>query len=315
MVALRCRAREVSSWLSVWLLLLWLLPACAAEALPSAKAPMAAERASDGMAQPQADQAMDPGASPAAAAARPSVAPGFAPSPGAGRFGGSPAPAGASPGQDPAGADSAAQAKELDPDEAKRPPAELAQMLVYLAELQIQVERTSFAENIDRVVDIAVSMGGYVSQHDNQRVQVRVPSARFREALRAIEKLGEVTSRKVQAKDVSEEYHDLAVRLKSLRATRDRLEQFLARAKNIAEVLQVEKELSRLNAEVDRIEGRMRFLASQAAFSTIIAIFQPQPEQQVVVEAEDQPPAAPTTIALPIDWLDGVGLDRLLDLN
>ena len=132
-----------------------------------------------------------------------------------------------------------------------------------------------------------------------------------------MEKLGKVTHRAVQAQDVTEEYHDLSVSLKSLRATRDRLEQFLNRAKNIQEVLAVERELNRINAEIDRIEGRMRFLASRAAFSTITVALEPKPESVVVVDPDEDPPPPPPprTLQLPIEWLTRVGLDRLLNLN
>ncbi len=211
----------------------------------------------------------------------------------------------------------AVQAKQVDPDASKQVPA-IAQMLIYEAQLRLQVDRQTFASNIDRTIDLAVSLGGYVSRHDNNTVQVRVPSTAFREAVKAIEKLGKVTHRSVTAQDVSEEYHDLATRLQSARATRNRLEQFLKRAKNIAEVLTLEKELARINGEIDRIEGRMRYLASRASYSTITVTFQPKPDKRIVVDTNDHPPLPtppPQTLTLPIDWLSLVGLGRLMDLK
>lgn len=210
----------------------------------------------------------------------------------------------------------AARAKQDDRVDSKSQPS-VAQMLIYTAQLRIQVAKQAFAETIDRVVDLAVGMGGFIAKHDNTTVQVRVPSLRFREALKEMEKLGKVSHRAVQAQDVTEEYHDLSVRLKSLRATRDRLEQFLNRAKNIQEVLAVEKELDRINTEIDRIEGRMRFLASRAAFSTITVALEPKPESVVVADPDQPPPPPPPprTLRLPIEWLSRVGLDQLLDLD
>lgn len=218
-------------------------------------------------------------------------------------------------GQRPAPGAHGAKQADADAPKASEQARGIAQMLIYTAQLALLVDQAAFATTIDQVVDAALGLGGYLASHDNASVQVRVPSARFREALKHMEKLGTVTARSVQVQDVSEEFNDLEVRLKSLRATRDRLEQFLARAKDIQEVLSVERELSRLNGEIDRIEGRMRFLSSRAAFSTITVSLQPKPKTVVAGPQDEGPPPPPRTIPLPIPWLDAVGLDRLLQLT
>ena len=69
------------------------------------------------------------------------------------------------------------------------------------------------------------------------------------------------------ADDVSEEFHDLEVRLGNLRATRTRLQEFLGRATGINDMLTVEKELERVALEIDHIEGRLEFLRTRAAMS------------------------------------------------
>ncbi|RLB47466.1 MAG: hypothetical protein DRI90_26310 [Deltaproteobacteria bacterium] len=208
-------------------------------------------------------------------------------------------------------------AKEPAPKSTKLAGAPIAQMLIFTGQLRLLVNPTQYAQRIDAVIDIAVAMGGYISRHDNQNVTVRVPSGRFRDALKEMEKLGEVTHREIQAQDVSEEFHDLGVRLKSLRATQQRLEDFLKRAKNIQEVLRIEQELSRLNGEIDRIEGRRRYLSARATFSTITVSFQPKPKDQIAIDPDDPPPPPPppNTIPLPIDWLSKVGLSQLLQLR
>ena len=207
------------------------------------------------------------------------------------------------------------KAKTTDPATSATAKAGIAQMLIFVAQLRLMVDSKRFAASIDAVVDIAVAMGGYISKQDNRSVTVRVPSARFRDAMKEMEKLGDVTHRSVQAQDVSEEFHDLSIRLKSLLATRKRIEEFLKKAKTIQEVLQIEKQLARLNGEVDRIQGRMRYLSARAAYSTITVALQPKPKKQIVVDPVDPPEPPPRTIPLPIDWLSSVGLDRLLQLR
>ncbi|MBI4955361.1 MAG: DUF4349 domain-containing protein [Myxococcales bacterium] len=205
-------------------------------------------------------------------------------------------------------------AKQIDPEAAKR--TDLAAMLIYTADFRMQVERSEFAAKIDAVTALAESLGGFLSNHSDTDVTIRVPSARFRDALREIDKLGTVTTRHVEADDVTEEFNDLEVKLKSLRATRDRFEELLKQAKNITEVLQVEQELTRLNQQIDQIEGRMRFLSSRAALSTITVHLDPKPNSIIVGDpAHPPPPAPPRTITLPIEWLPQVGLEHLLELG
>lgn len=193
--------------------------------------------------------------------------------------------------------------------------ADRDQMIIFTGNMTMEVDKGDVASAIDKIVDIAVESGGHVFQQDNHSVTVRVPSARFRVAMQQMEKVGDVTARNVQSQDVTEEYYDLGVRLKSLHATRDRLQDFLDKAKTIEEVLRVEQELSRLNGQIDQIEGRMRFLATRASMSTITVSLAPKPETPKTVVAKKGPPPSPRTIPLPIEWLPNVGIDHLLDLN
>lgn len=191
-------------------------------------------------------------------------------------------------------------------------PAQPAPMLLYTANVQMTAERAEITPLLDRITDLAYSLGGYLVQRSNNMVRVRVPSPRFREGLGRVEGLGEVLQRSINADDVSEEFHDLQVRLANLQAVRARLEQFLARASNVAEALQVERELERVAGEIDRIQGRMRFLSSRAAFSLVTVQVTPRPTIPLPV-ASLTPPRR--LLNLPVPWLDRLGLDNLLQMR
>lgn len=189
-------------------------------------------------------------------------------------------------------------------------PATPAAMLIYTAEIELQTAREAVTPTIDRVIEAATAMGGYLLRRTDTSVQVRVPSARFRESLRTVEEFGEVLHRSVAAQDVSEEYRDLEVRLQNLRAVRRRLEEFLARAGSMADALQVERELERVTREIDTIEGRLRFLGARVAFSLVTVNVRARPEGVMVAG----PPIPPRrAIDLPVEWFRRVGLERLLD--
>lgn len=214
----------------------------------------------------------------------------------------------------------APQAAKEAPTKSSQLNSDVEQMLIFTGRLDVLVEQENFAPTLNEVIDLAAKRGGYIHEQTDQSVTIRVPSARFRDTMRAFEALGEVTHRSVQAQDVTEQFFDLGVRLKSLLATRDRLEGFLGRAKTIEEVLRIEQELRRLNGEIDKLEGQRRFLAAQAAYSTITVTLRPKPKTKTIVDDEHEdrpppPPPPPKTLVLPIEWFGDVSLDRLLQLE
>jgi hypothetical protein len=212
----------------------------------------------------------------------------------------------AKPGKPGEGGTEQAQAQQ------EKPPTPL---LIYTGKLGMEVPLAEdIPATIEKVIDIAVSAGGYLGSRTDTSVLVRVPSIRFRETLTTMEKLGDVKRRNVSAEDVSEEYHDLEVRLANLKAVQKRLQEFLAKAQGIPDALQVEHELERVGREIDQIEGRMRFLRARATFSTITVDLAAKPKQQVVAQGQNVPPP-PRAIDLPIDWIARVGLDTLLNLR
>jgi len=190
-----------------------------------------------------------------------------------------------------------------------------APLLIYTGGLGMEVaDQPAIAPTIDKIIDLAEGMGGYLGSRTDTSVTIRVPSARFRDALTAIEKLGDVKRRNVNAQDVSEEYHDLEVRLANLKSVQKRLQEFLARAQNVSDALQVERELERIGREIDQIEGRMRFLRARATFSTITVDLSPKSKNQIVANG-GTPPPPPRGIELPIDWIARVGLESLMTLR
>jgi hypothetical protein len=192
------------------------------------------------------------------------------------------------------------------------------QMLVFNGALALAVLPDTIPASIDASVQLAVDAGGYVAQQTDTGLTLRVPSKRFRKLMKGLEALGQVRSRSVQTLDVSEEFHDLKVRLENLQSTRTRIQKLLGQAKDLSEILVVEKELERVSAEIDAIEGRLRFLSSQAAFSTVTMAFQELP-RETTIAAPDEPPPPPLpaparTLGASATWVEEVDVHRLMSL-
>jgi hypothetical protein len=83
----------------------------------------------------------------------------------------------------------------------------------------------------------------------------------------------------VNAEDVSEEFVDLTARAANGRRLEERLVDLLrTRTGKLQDVLTVERELARVREEIERIDGRMRFLKSSAQLSTLsVNLFEPPP--------------------------------------
>ena len=79
----------------------------------------------------------------------------------------------------------------------------------------------------------------------------------------------DVESRAVTSEDVTDEYVDSQSRLSSMRATELRLLSFLEQAEDVEDALAVQNELSDLQQEIERVQGRINFLEQTAAYSLI----------------------------------------------
>jgi len=147
------------------------------------------------------------------------------------------------------------------------PDAQPSRLVIYSADLRLVV--VSALDAADGVLAIAREAGGYLHASDASSVTVRVPAETFERVLARLAKLGEVVGRDVRAADVTEEMLDLDIRLANLVQARERLLAHLAQSDKLEDTLKIETELTRVTGDIERIEGRKRFLASQIAMSTI----------------------------------------------
>ncbi|HVY49483.1 MAG TPA: DUF4349 domain-containing protein [Minicystis sp.] len=193
-------------------------------------------------------------------------------------------------------------AKPKPAESAEQPVQQLRSIIIYSAELRMAVFEVDGA--MKRIEALAKDVGGYLAKREDTTIVIRVPAERFEQAERTIEKMGDLLHRNILAEDVTEEYRDLEVRLRGMKAVQERLTQLLARAQKVEDSIAIERELDRVTLEIDRIEGRMKYLRDRAAFSTITVTFQPKSTERVG--------GAP--FRLPTPWLNELGLSRLFQL-
>jgi hypothetical protein len=153
--------------------------------------------------------------------------------------------------------------------------------IVQTASLRLQVN--DVGESFDAVGRVASSAGGFVAssnlafQGDDQvaSVTIRVPAARYQDVLSQLRGLGvKVVSETSSAGDVTDQYTDLASRLRNLQATETQLLTLLGRANDISDILQVQDRLNDVRGQIEQIQGRMNLLdnlTDQATISVSLA--------------------------------------------
>ena len=108
---------------------------------------------------------------------------------------------------------------------------------------------------------------GYRVQHN---VTIRIPSENFDKLLSTISNsVEEMDDQNITVKDVTEEYVDVEARLKSKKKVEERYMSLLSKAHNVGDILQVEHELARIREDIERVEGRLRYLKNQVSLSTL----------------------------------------------
>src|SRR5450830_1844702 len=153
--------------------------------------------------------------------------------------------------------------------------------IIKSAAASIEVAKGTFEENMVKVTKIAELMGGYVSNTESYsdadgkltsgRIIIRVPGEKFNTAIDDIKKAGELKSISITGQDVTQEYVDLESRLKNFVAQEKILLDLMNKSTNVKDSIEVQKELSNVQGEMEVIKGRMNYLDNLVGFSTVDA--------------------------------------------
>ncbi|RMA66030.1 DUF4349 domain-containing protein [Ulvibacter antarcticus] len=99
---------------------------------------------------------------------------------------------------------------------------------------------------------------------------IRVPTESFQIFIDGIsEGVSYFDQKEINRQDVSEEFVDLQARLKAKRELENRYLELLKQAKNVKEMLEIERELSTIREEIEAKQGRLQFLENRVSMSTI----------------------------------------------
>jgi hypothetical protein len=156
-------------------------------------------------------------------------------------------------------------------------PAAIPTMIIRTGQASLEVDSLEVA--VAMVRQLAERVGGYVansqmqlgaSQFRTAMLEIKVPAARFDELAGGLAPIGRVEYVNVSAQDVGEEFTDITARVANGHRLEARLIDLLAtRTGKLSDVLEIERELARVREEIERMEGRLRYLKAHASISTL----------------------------------------------
>jgi hypothetical protein len=151
----------------------------------------------------------------------------------------------------------------------------------------VTIEVRDVTASVDALRTLVTEKGGYlssssVSEGYNKRlsgtVVLRVPQAEFDTTLAGVKAIGTVRSVSTQGEDVTEEYVDIQAQKTSYQNQLAQYNEIMRKAVKVSDVIEIQQQIDRVQTELNRLEGRLKYLNSRIDMSTItVNLQEPEP--------------------------------------
>jgi hypothetical protein len=151
-----------------------------------------------------------------------------------------------------------------------------------IKEGHVEFETNNVNSTRKTIFEAVKKYNGYVSSDQefkspgrkSNTVVIRIPADNFdnllKDATQGVEKF---ENKEINVKDVTGEFLDIQARLKTKKELENRFLGLLKQAKNVTEILEIEKQIGELRSEIESIEGRLKYLQDRVSFSTLTMTF------------------------------------------
>lgn len=148
--------------------------------------------------------------------------------------------------------------------------------MIYTA--RMEVETTAFDTADADLRTLVEVLGGYFEQaavHDygsgyrSGDYKVRIPADQFQPFLDRVGTLCHVTYQEQTSENVSEAYYDAESRLATQRTKLERLQNLLAQAENMEDIITIESAISDTELEIERLTGTLRQYDALVDYATV----------------------------------------------
>ncbi len=167
---------------------------------------------------------------------------------------------------------------DITPSRTDEPTVQVEKKVIRTGNLSLRVDSADQA--VSAVTRIAEGAGGSVASsniHDggsgikSGTVTVRVPAATFTEVFGQLKQVARlVVSESITGQDVTEQAIDLSARIKNKQAEEEAYAKILqTQTQRVSDILEVTRALNTVRGEIESLQGQLKYLNSQADFSTI----------------------------------------------
>ena len=141
---------------------------------------------------------------------------------------------------------------------------------------ELELETTAFDDAIAALDDLVAESKGYYEDRSIRQsgyrygsFTVRVPAAEYDDFCRQAGEVCHLLYANSSAQDISDSYYDTDSRLQSARAKLARLQELLAKAENMQDIITIESAISDTQWEIDNLSGTLRDYDSLVDYSTV----------------------------------------------
>ena len=151
-----------------------------------------------------------------------------------------------------------------------------------IKEGRVEFETSDMAETRRTVTEAVKKNKSYVSSDQEYKspgrisntVVIRVTANQFDQLLKEVTAgVEKFDSKEINVRDITEEFVDIEARLKTKKELEQRYIDLLKQAKNVTEIVEIEKQANELRTDIESVEGRLKYLQNNVAFSTLSVTF------------------------------------------
>ncbi|MEU4394700.1 DUF4349 domain-containing protein [Kribbella sp. NPDC023855] len=173
----------------------------------------------------------------------------------------------------------------------------ISRAIIKTGSLSVEIEHDKVSDQRQKAIGIVTGLRGQVASEDTTsdddgritraNVVLKVPTASYETAIDRLSGLGKRTSIHQESSDVTEQVVDVDSRIATQRASLERMRALLAKATTIGEIVSVESELTRREADLEALLAKQKNLSLQTELATLTLTLAEKGKEPVVEKAED----------------------------
>jgi hypothetical protein len=146
-----------------------------------------------------------------------------------------------------------------------------ARMITYSVSLELSVKNT--VETREILLEQIKNYNGFIVRETENYITTRIPAENMENFINNAKTLGKIEKESKTGTDITDQYRDNVIRLENLKTVRDRYLALLEKADSVIDILNIEKELERVNTEIELLEGRIKYAEQSVTYSNITVRF------------------------------------------